>query len=208
MKAKKDNIKKTKKTLSKDAKKIITAGVVFFVLFSIILGVKIGTNYIVRDSTNFKKVLSTAVSVMPKSVEVQTNSGTMEFYLEKSDEFDTMFDEAYNKETKSYDLQKISLPRALNFYYYDAENKRVNISDGQYKTSVDDIWIIGEFIEEYNHVIDTANSIYSGFLVALVAGFIIYLIYIWYKAWSVKEDKRIAELKELNAPKKKDNDEE
>ena len=53
MKAKKDNIKKTKKPLSKDAKKIITAGVVFFVLFSIILGVKIGTNTIVRAPAPF-----------------------------------------------------------------------------------------------------------------------------------------------------------
>lgn len=207
MKAKKINIKKAKKPLSKDAKKLIIVGVIFLVLFSIVFGIKIGTQHAVKNATDFRKALNAIVYIMPKSVEIETSTGVKEFYLEKSDEYDAMFDEAYNKETKQFDLQKIDITRALNFYYYNSENERVDIAGGQYKSSTDDIWVISYFIDEFDKVIDTADSVYSGFLVALVAGFIIYLIYVWYKAWSVKEDKRSAELKELNAPKKKKEEE-
>lgn len=207
MKNKKTDIKKMKKPLSKDAKKIIVVGVVFLILFSIVFGFKIGTKNVINKTTDFKKALNAIVYIMPKSVEVETNSGTIEFFVEKSDEYDTMFDEAYIEETKQYDIDKIDITRALNFYYYNSENKRVDIANGEYKDANNDIWVIGHFIDKLNNYVDTADNAYTGFMVALILGFIIYLIYVWYKAWSAKEDKRIAEIKQLNNPKKNENKE-
>lgn len=207
MKAKKINIKKAKKPLSKDAKKLIIVGVIFLVLFSIVFGLKAYTNTGLAKSTDLKDLANISLKIMPKSVEINTNSGEIEFFMEKSKDFDSVFDNAYIKETKQYDLQKINIYEALNFYYYNDQGKRVDLYNGEYNTAADHIIIISHFADKLNDTIQLVNSIYSGILVALVAGFIIYLIYVWYKAWSVKEDKRSAELKELNAPKKKKEEE-
>lgn len=199
--------KKERKPLSKDAKKLIVVGVIFLVIFSIIFGLKTYTKSGLAKSMDLQKLASLSVKIMPKSLEINTSSGDIEFFMEKSDKFDDVFKNAYIEKTDQYDLSKINIYEALNFYYYDDQNKRVDLRNGEYNTAADHIILISHFGERLSNSLKLADSIYTGLLIALTLGFIIYLIYIWYKAWCIKENKREAELKKLNAPKKSNGEE-
>lgn len=177
---------KEKKPLTKKQKKGIKIGVIIAVIAALLAG---GIVFINHD--NSKLYSKIVVAFMPKSMVCEDNGREIKFYIE---------------ENKDYNPEKDEPIAAWNVYYFDEVGNRTDLPDGHYQTTTANMQLTIGFLleaEQNFHILGNVLSVILALIIIAVIGF---LIYLWYKSWCRREDKKRELLKQAEKKLNKKND--
>jgi hypothetical protein len=173
-----NKVKKEKKPLTKKAKKMITVGVILAVIAGLLVG---GICYINANITSVSNKL--VIAFMPKPITGNDNNKEITFYIEENKDFDEENDEPID---------------AFNTYYYDDNGERVDLYQGQYKSSTADMQVIIGFFYMAQQNLNVFKNAMSIVLAVIILVAIAFCIYLWYRSWCKRQDKKQARLKQKN----------
>ena len=165
-----DNVTEKKK-MNPTKKKITIAGVIVGIIA--VIAILIGVNHtaIMSDIT---------YSFMPKSITPDFSGTKVEFYKYKNKDYNQFKDE--NKPLK-----------AFGFYYIDENGKKQDLSwDGVYIAPdgtkfTPNIWFMIKAQEKLTTFKRTASKVIPVVVIVVIVA----LIYLWFRLWCNREDKRM-----------------
>ena len=166
--------KKVKKVMDPKKKKITVAGIIVGIVA--VIAILIGVNH-----TAIMSYLTYAF--MPKKLEPTVDGYQMEFHVYKNKEYNQFKD----KETPL---------KAFGFYYIDSDGKKVDLGwDGAYTGAkgtkfTPNIWFLMKAQENKTTFQNKANKVIPFVVIILV----VLIIYLWFKNWCKREDKRMEQL--------------
>lgn len=168
-----DNVTEKKK-MNPKKKKITIAGVIVGIIA--VIAILIGVNHtaIMSDIT---------YSFMPKSITPDFSGTKVEFYKYKNKDYNQFKDK--NKPLK-----------AFGFYYIDENGKKQDLSwDGVYIAPdgtkfTPNIWFMIKAQEKLTTFKRTAAKVIPIVVIVVVVA----LIYLWFRLWCIREDKRMEAL--------------
>lgn len=159
-----------KKTLSATAKKVIKIAVTLVVILGILSG---GLIYL---NVNQEKVSSKLIiACMPKTITGNDNGRDIDFYVE------------YNK---NYDPDKDEPIKAFLAYYYDGKGEKVELPGGRYESATADMQVVVGFFFKAQQNIKILKNVITVIISLVILCGIALLIYIWYKSWCKREEKK------------------
>ena len=169
--------KKAKRQLTKKEKNAVVIGIVLLLLLALLIG------GLVLVKTNDSVANSLVAAMMPESITGNDNGQDITFYAEK------------NKDYKKGEDEPID---AFSVYYYDANNERVDLPQGFYKTSTADMQVTVGFLFKAQERLHKVTTVVKVFIALLAVAIVIYLLYIWYLSWSRREDLKKEKMKNQN----------
>ena len=177
-------VKKEKKPLSKAAKGWIIFASIMLALIIVITGVNL---YAQRTDNKESDLLnSVLVALIPKEVSIYDNGNKVTFYIEKN---------------KKYDEKKDQPLDAFTVYYYQKDSngkkKRVDLVQGHYKTPTEENYVEIGFILAAKQRLNKMVSVLNVVRWIILALIIVSGIYLWFRNWNKRQDKKEALEKEM-----------
>lgn len=169
-----EQAEKTKKNVNPKKKKIVIAAIIVGVIA--LIAILIGVNHtLIMSDFNY--------AMMPKSITADVDGRNITFYKYKNKEFNQFKD----KETPL---------KAFGFYYLDDNGKKVDLSwdksftGSKGTTFTPNIW----FMFKANDKLEKVKSVSSKVIPIVVIVLVVLIIYLWFKNWCKREDKRMEAL--------------